>query len=56
LLYADATALYMGWLGQWQAGNVSELLDCDFVEVGQLTQYNEGGCAGHKFTITVEVF
>lgn len=55
-LYADATAIYFGWLGQWQAGNVTELSACELVSVGTLTQYNEGGCAGHQFTISVGVF
>lgn len=55
-LYADATALYMGWLHQWNAGNVSELEACDLMNIGTLTQYNDGGCAGHQFTITVGMF
>lgn len=55
-LYADATALYMGWLGQWIAGNVSELVSCDLITPGPLTQYNDGGCAGHQFTVTVGMF
>lgn len=53
VLYADATALYMGWLGQWMSDNVSELSKCDLVTVGPLSQYKDGGCAGHQFTITV---
>ena len=56
LLYADATALYVGWLGQWNAGNVTELDSCDLLTVGALTQYNDGGCAGHQFTVTVGTF
>lgn len=56
LLYADMTALYIGWVGQWQAGNVTELSNCDVVSLGTMTQYNEGGCAGSQFTITVGVF
>jgi hypothetical protein len=55
-LYADASALYFGWLGQWQAELVSELSRCDLGDVGPLTQYNEGGCAGHQFTVTIGVF
>lgn len=52
-LYADATALYFGWLHQWSAEQVSELDKCDLVNVGTLSQYNDGGCAGHQFTISV---
>lgn len=55
-LYADGTALFVGWLSQWRAGNVSELSACDLLTVGTMTQYNEGGCAGHQFTITVGTF
>lgn len=55
-LYADATALFIGWIGQWQAGNVSELDACDLVTVSALTQYHDGGCAGHQFTVTVGMF
>lgn len=55
-LYADLTALYMGWIGQWQAGNIEELSACDALEIGTANQYNEGGCAGHTFTVTVGVF
>lgn len=55
-LYADATALYVGWIGQWKAGNVTELSACDLVTVGAMTQYHEGGCAGHEFVITVGAF
>lgn len=55
-IYADATALYVGMLHQWQAGAITELSACDLLTVGALTQYNDGGCAGHQFTITVGVF
>ncbi len=55
-LYADATALYMGWLHQWRAGNVTELTKCDLGEIGPMTSYHEGGCAGWEFRITVGVF
>lgn len=55
-LYADASALYFGFIHQWQAGYVTELSACDLLTVGGLTQYNDGGCAGHQFTITVGVF
>lgn len=55
-LYADATALYFGWLHQWSAGLVTELTRCDLVTIGTLSQYNDGGCAGHQFTITVGMF
>lgn len=55
-LYRDASALYMGWLFQWQAGNVTELQACDLVNVGAMLPYSEGGCAGQEFTITVGVF
>ena len=55
-LYSDGTALYMGWLHQWKAGNVSELTACDLVNVGPMSQYHEGGCAGHEFVITVGTF
>lgn len=54
-LYQDAVALYFGWIAQWRAGNVSELTQCDLVNAGPLSQYHEGGCAGHEFTITVGV-
>lgn len=54
-LYRDAVALYFGWIAQWRAGNVSELTQCDLVNAGPMTQYHEGGCAGHEFTITVGV-
>lgn len=56
ILYADATALYVGWIGQWKAGNVSELSQCDLVNVGAMSQYHEGGCAGHEFIVTVGAF
>jgi hypothetical protein len=52
-LYKDATALYMGWVAQWRAGNVDELNDYEAVTVGSLTAYNQGGCAGWEFTVTV---
>lgn len=55
VLYWDASALLFGWVGQWRAGNVSELTKCDLVNVGAMTQYHEGGCAGQEFTITVGV-
>jgi hypothetical protein len=55
-LYRDVTALYMGWINQWRAGNVTELSMYDLVTVGACTQYNSGGCAGHEFTITVGTF
>lgn len=54
-LYRDATAMYFGWAFQWRAGNVTELGRCDLMTLGPLSQYNEGGCAGHEFTITVGV-
>jgi hypothetical protein len=54
-LYQDAAALLFGWVAQWRAGNVTELTTCDLVDIGALTQYHEGGCAGHEFTITVGV-
>lgn len=54
-LYQDITALYMGWINQWKAGNVSELSKCDLVSVETMTQYHEGGCAGHEFNIKVGV-
>jgi len=54
-LYWDVSALFIGWIAQWRAGNVSELTGCDLVNVGAMTQYHEGGCAGHEFTITVGV-
>ena len=52
-LYADATALYMGWVNQWRAGNVIELNSYEAVSVGPAVPYNQGGCAGWEFTITV---
>lgn len=54
-LYWDASVLLFGWVAQWHAGNVSELTGCDLVNVGSMTQYHEGGCAGQEFTITVGV-
>lgn len=54
-LYQDASALYFGWIAQWRAGNVTELTMCDLVNVGNMTGYAEGGCAGWEFTITVGV-
>lgn len=54
-LYSDAAALYFGWVAHWRAGNVEELTQCDALRVGPMTQYHEGGCAGHEFTITVGV-
>jgi len=54
-LNAYGTALYMGWINQWRAGNVEELVSCDLVNVGPMTPYYEGGCAGWEFTITVGV-
>lgn len=54
-LYRDASALFFGWITQWRAGNVTELDKCDLVNVGTMTQYHEGGCAGQEFTITVGV-
>lgn len=55
-LYADATALYFGWLRQWSSGSVTELVKCDLVNAGVLSQYKSGGCAGHQFTVTVGMF
>lgn len=54
-LYKDAAALYFGWIAQWRAGQVTELTACDPVRVGPMSQYRDGGCAGHEFTITVGV-
>jgi len=54
-LYRDASAIYIGFISQWRAGNVSELSACEPMTVGNLTQYNEGGCAGHEFTVTVGI-
>ena len=55
-LYRDVTALYMGWINQWRAGNVTELTNFECVTVGPVTSYNQGGCAGHEFVITVGTF
>jgi hypothetical protein len=55
-MYRDLTALYMGWIHQWRAGNVTELTKCDLGAVGAAQPYREGGCAGWEFTITVGVF
>lgn len=52
-MYKDATALYMGWVSQWRAGNVDELDNYEAVTVGPLTSYNQGGCGGWEFTITI---
>ena len=52
-LYKDVSAIYLGWIAQWRAGEVTELSNFELVTVGNCTQYNEGGCAGHEFTITV---
>jgi len=53
IMYADATALYMGWVAQWRSGNVTELNNYEAVTVGTLTSYTEGACGGWQFTITV---
>jgi len=55
-LYRDASAIYQGWIEQWRSGNVTELQNYELVTVGNLTQYNSGGCAGHEFVITVGTF
>lgn len=55
-LYADLSALYLGWIEQWRAGNVSELSKCDLGTVGAAQPYREGDCAGWEFTVTVGVF
>lgn len=55
LLNADASAIYLGWIAQWRAGNVTELDKCDLVNVGSMSAYHEGGCAGWEFTVTVGV-
>lgn len=52
-LNRDATAIYMGWINQWRAGNVTELTSYELVTVGSLIPYKDGGCAGWEFTITV---
>lgn len=54
VLYRDAAALYFGWIGQWRGNSVSELTKCDLVKVSPMSQYHEGGCAGHEFTVTVD--
>lgn len=53
ILYNDMQAIYMGWVWQWKNNAVSELSSCEPMIVGPLTTYNEGGCAGSQFTITV---
>lgn len=55
-MYSDASALYMGWLAQWRAGNVSELSQCDLITTGTMQPYRQGDCAGWEFTVTVGVF
>jgi hypothetical protein len=55
-LYKDATALYVGWLGQWKAGNITELEKCDLVTISSMQPYREGTCAGWEFTVTVSAF
>jgi len=55
-LYSDIAALYMGWISQWRAGNVTELSNFELVTTGPVTTYHSGGCAGHEFTITVGTF
>lgn len=55
-MYSDATALYMGWLHQWKAGNVNELSSCDLLTIGNMQPYRQGDCAGWEVTITVGVF
>lgn len=55
ILYKDASALYIGFIQQWRSGQVTELSTCEPLTVGNMTSYNEGGCAGWEFTITVGV-
>jgi hypothetical protein len=55
-LYADISALYTGWLAQWKAGAVTELSNYELVTIGTAQPYNDGGCAGWEFTITVGTF
>lgn len=54
-LYKDAGAIYIGFIQQWRAGEVSELSSCEPLAVGNMTSYNEGGCAGWEFTITTGI-
>jgi hypothetical protein len=54
-LYKDAAALYVGWLNQWRADQITELSKCDPIAIGTMIPYNGGGCAGHEFTVTVGV-
>lgn len=55
-LYQDATAIFVGWLAQWKAGEVDELGACTPVNVSSMQSYRDGGCAGWEFTITVGTF
>lgn len=54
-LYHYAHTMYVDWVHRWRAGQVNELSECDYVDVGACTDYKEGGCGGWEFRITVGV-
>lgn len=54
-MYRYAQAMYIGFVAQWRAGNISSLGNCDPITVSSLIDYKEGGCGGWEYTVTVGV-
>mgnify|MGYP001557842829 CR=1 FL=1 len=52
-IYRDGNILYVGWVAKFRAKEICQICPCDIGTVSNLISYNEGGCAGWEFIVTV---
>lgn len=52
-IYRDGNILYTGWVNKMRNNEVCNITRYSLNTVSALLSYNDGGCAGWRFTVTV---